>query len=106
MEVKVLKNYKKELFICIDREMSVAEVCSEHRIKQTDIPYDQFKNKYSVGDVLIVNSHTEKTAYVVLPGDTLDTIAQKLGCSRKTLIDMNRLKAPVVFIGQRLLYKV
>lgn len=101
--VKVLENFVKDLFIIVDEEMSLEQVCEKHNIEQSDMIKDQIKEKYNRGDVVLIKRINEQS-YTVLPNDNLNNIATKLDCSVKHLIEKNKLKAPVIFVGQRLLY--
>lgn len=102
-KIKILENYVKDLFIIVDEEMSHAQMCNRYNISEKEMIRDQIKDKYNKGDVVLIKKINEK-AYTVLPEDNLNKIATKLDCSVDYLVSKNNLKAPVVFVGQRLLY--
>lgn len=102
-KVKILENYVKDLFIIVDEEMSLPQVCQRYHISEKEMIRDQIKEKYNRGDVILIKKINEK-AYTVLPDDNLNKIATKLDCSVDYLVSKNNLKAPVIFVGQRLLY--
>lgn len=102
-KVKILENYIKDLFIIVDEEMSLSQICQRYHISEKEMIRDQIKEKYNRGDVILIKKINEK-AYTVLPDDNLSKIATKLDCSVEYLVSKNNLKAPVVFVGQRLLY--
>jgi len=102
-KIKVLENFVKDLFIEVDYDVSLSQLCEKYNIRREDMIKDQIKDRYDKGDIVIIKKINEQS-YTVLPGDNLSKIATTLDCSVSHIIDKNKLKTPVIFVGQRLLY--
>lgn len=78
-----------------DTKQSIAKLFN---VPQKNIISD--KDKLSNGDRVIVDL-TKVQEYIVMPLDTLDSIANKFGTTPQQIASKNGIKA--IFIGQRLL---
>ena len=73
-KVRVLEKFVKDLFIEIDYDMSLSQLCEKYSITKEDMIKDQIKDRYNKGDVIIIQRINEQS-YTVVPGDNLSKIA-------------------------------
>lgn len=101
-EIKYINNYFDKELYCINKDGTIIEdFIKDNNLKTLNVIYEN-KNLKN-GDLVIVEN-CNYIIHIVLPGETLDSIAQKYNTTIDDIINKNKIKN--IFIGQQVIIRL
>lgn len=93
-DVTIIRNYSPLIISRLSKKQTILDIMSNG----FDIVASQSLD-INAGDMLLL-SRPRSVRYVVSPLEKLDSIAQKFGVDKVTIIESNNLKSDKLFVGQ------